>query len=304
MNDKEKQGAKHKKETSAIKTIHDIRKMRKTAGTLRAQGNTIAFVPTMGYLHEGHLSLMRKGRELADTLVASIFVNPAQFAPGEDYDAYPRDPERDAALAEKAGVDILFMPHKKDLYPEGYETYITQTHLPGHLCGRSRPTHFTGVMTIVAKLFHIVQPDYAVFGQKDYQQLAIIRKMARDLDFGIDIIGGPIVRESDGLAMSSRNKYLSPSQRQSALELYRGLEEAKKAVASGETKAAALIETVGKIISPAPETDIDYIAVCDPETLADKKIIDRPALMALAVRVGETRLIDNIILYPQVDNAG
>ena len=304
MNDKEKQGAKHKKETSAIKTIHDIRQMRKTAETLSAQGNTIAFVPTMGYLHEGHLSLMRKGRELADTLVASIFVNPAQFAPGEDYDAYPRDPERDAALAEKAGVDILFMPHKKDLYPEGYETYITQTHLPGHLCGRSRPTHFTGVMTIVAKLFHIVQPDYAVFGQKDYQQLAIIRKMARDLDFGIDIIGGPIVRESDGLAMSSRNKYLSPSQRQSALELYRGLEEAKKAVASGETKAAALIETVGKIISPAPETDIDYIAVCDPETLADKKIIDRPALMALAVRVGETRLIDNIILYPQVDNAG
>jgi len=303
LNDKEKQGAKHKKETSAIKTIHDIRQMRKTAETLRTQGNTIAFVPTMGYLHEGHLSLMRQGRKLADTLVASIFVNPAQFAPGEDYDAYPRDPERDAALAEKAGVDILFMPHKKDLYPEGYETYITQTHLPGHLCGRSRPTHFTGVMTIVAKLFNIVQPDYAVFGQKDYQQLAIIRKMARDLDFGIDIIGGPIVRESDGLAMSSRNKYLSPSQRQSALQLYRGLEEAKKAVAKGETKAAALIETVEKIIASAPETNIDYIAVCDPDTLADQKIIDRPALMALAVRVGETRLIDNIILHPQVDNA-
>jgi pantoate--beta-alanine ligase len=302
LNDKEKQGAKHKKETSAIKTIHDIRQMRKKAETLRAQGNTIAFVPTMGYLHEGHLSLMRKGRDLADTLVASIFVNPAQFAPDEDYDAYPRDPERDAALAEKAGVDILFMPHKKDLYPEDYETYITQTHLPGHLCGRSRPTHFTGVMTIVGKLFHIVQPDYAVFGQKDYQQLAIIRKMARDLDFGIDIIGGPIVRESDGLAMSSRNKYLSPSQRQSALELYRGLEEAKKAVARGETRAAALIEAAGKIIGTAPETEIEYVAVCDPETLEDRETIDRPVLMAMTVRVGDTRLIDNSLLYPQVDN--
>lgn len=278
--------------------------MRQTAENLRAQGNTIAFVPTMGYLHEGHLSLMRKGRELADILVASIFVNPAQFAPGEDYEAYPRDPERDAALAEQTGVDILFTPQKNDLYPEGYETYITQTHLPGHLCGQSRPTHFTGVMTIVAKLFHIADPNYAIFGQKDYQQLAIIRKMTRDLDFNIEIVGGPIVRESDGLAMSSRNKYLSPSQRQSALQLYRSLQEVQKLVDSGETKAAVLIETAGNIIAAAPETDIDYIAVCDPDTLADKKIIDRPALMALAVRVGQTRLIDNTILYPQVDNAG
>ncbi|MBS0013620.1 MAG: pantoate--beta-alanine ligase [Desulfobacterales bacterium] len=287
-----------------MKTIHDIRQMRQTAENLRAQGNTIAFVPTMGYLHEGHLSLMRKGRELADILVASIFVNPAQFAPGEDYEAYPRDPERDAALAEQTGVDILFTSQKNDLYPEGYETYITQTHLPGHLCGQSRPTHFTGVMTIVAKLFHIADPNYAIFGQKDYQQLAIIRKMTRDLDFNIEIVGGPIVRESDGLAMSSRNKYLSPSQRQSALQLYRSLQEVQKLVDSGETKAAVLIETAGNIIAAAPETDIDYIAVCDPDTLADKKIIDRPALMALAVRVGQTRLIDNTILYPQVDNAG
>lgn len=278
--------------------------MRQTAENLRAQGNTIAFVPTMGYLHEGHLSLMRKGRELADILVASIFVNPAQFAPGEDYEAYPRDPERDAALAEQTGVDILFTPDKNELYPEGYETYITQTHLPGYLCGKSRPTHFTGVMTIVAKLFHIADPDYAIFGQKDYQQLAIIRKMTRDLDFNIEIVGGPIVRESDGLAMSSRNKYLSPSQRTSALQLYRSLQEVQKVLDSGETKAAVLIETAGNIIAAAPETAIDYIAVCDPDTLADKKIIDRPALMALAVRVGQTRLIDNTILYPQVDNAG
>ncbi|MFW6284178.1 MAG: 4-phosphopantoate--beta-alanine ligase, partial [Desulfosalsimonas sp.] len=201
-----------------------------------------------------------------------------------------------------AGVDFLFTHRKNDLYPDGYETYITQTRLPGHLCGKSRPTHFTGVMTVVAKLFHIVQPHYAVFGEKDYQQLAIIRKMTRDLDFSTEIIGGPIVRESDGLAMSSRNKYLSPSQRQSALQIYCGLEAAKKAVAGGETRAGALIEEVRKIIGTAPETKIDYIAVCDPETLEDRETIDRPVLMAMAVRVGNTRLIDNSILYPPVDN--
>ncbi len=265
------------------------------------QGFTIAFVPTMGYLHEGHISLMEKGRQLADVLIASIFVNPAQFGPGEDYDAYPRNPQKDSALAQKAGVDVLFMPEKNQLYPEKYETYITQSNLPRFLCGLSRPTHFTGVMTIVAKLFNIVKPHYAVFGQKDYQQLAIIRKMTHDLNFDIKIVGAPIVREPDGLAMSSRNKYLSPEQRRSALALSRALAQAQQSVATGEIRASALIETAQKTITSVRETAIDYVVIGDPETLEEVSVIDRPVLMALAVKVGQTRLIDNCILSPPVD---
>jgi pantoate--beta-alanine ligase len=275
--------------------------MQKTAEKLRLRGSTIAFVPTMGYLHQGHISLMQEGRQLADTLVASIFVNPTQFGPGEDYDAYPRDPKRDAALAADAGVDILFMPEKDSLYPEKYETYITQSTLPKFLCGRSRPTHFTGVMTIVAKLFNIVKPNYAIFGQKDFQQLTIIKKMAKDLNFDIKIVGAPIIREPDGLAMSSRNKYLSHDQRKSALVLNQVLKQAQNSVARGQTSGESIVEMARKAIDSAGQTAIDYVELADPETLEKVSVIDRPILMALAVRVGQTRLIDNCILYPPVD---
>ena len=270
--------------------------MQALAEDFRRQGQTIAFVPTMGYLHDGHLSLIAAGRQMADTLVVSIFVNPAQFGPGEDYENYPRDPERDRNLAETAGTDVLFMPGKDQLYPEGYETYVTQMHLPNHLCGLSRPTHFSGVTTIVAKLFNIVKPHYAVFGKKDYQQMAIVRKMAADLNFDTQIIGAPIVRESDGLALSSRNKYLNPQQRQSALSLNRALAEAQQMVAGGETRAETIIEKAARIITAQPETEIDYVRICDPETLEDAAVVDRPVLMALAVHVGQTRLIDNTML--------
>jgi pantoate--beta-alanine ligase len=244
---------------------------------------------------------MQEGRQLADTLVASIFVNPTQFGPGEDYDAYPRDPKRDAALAADAGVDILFMPEKDSLYPEKYETYITQSTLPKFLCGRSRPTHFTGVMTIVAKLFNIVKPNYAIFGQKDFQQLTIIKKMAKDLNFDIKIVGAPIIREPDGLAMSSRNKYLSHDQRKSALVLNQVLKQAQNSVARGQTSGESIVEMARKAIDSAGQTAIDYVELADPETLEKVSVIDRPVLMALAVRVGQTRLIDNCILYPPVD---
>ncbi len=273
--------------------------MQALAEDFRRQERTIAFVPTMGYLHDGHISLLAAGRQMADILVVSIFVNPTQFGPGEDYANYPRDPERDRALAEKAGTDVLFMPEKEQLYPEGYETYVTQTHLPKHLCGLFRPTHFSGVTTIVAKLFNIVKPHYAVFGEKDYQQLAIVRKMAADLNFDTRIVGAPIVREPDGLALSSRNKYLAQQQRQSALSLNRALTEAQQMVARGETRAECIIEKAVQIITAQAQTGIDYVRICDPETLEDVAVVDRPVLMALAVHVGQTRLIDNTMLVPQ-----
>jgi pantoate--beta-alanine ligase len=264
----------------------------------RQVGQTISFVPTMGYFHEGHLALMREGRRTADSVVVSIFVNPTQFGPLEDFDAYPRNLERDLEMAEGAGVDIIFAPDRKDLYPEKYDTFIVAEKLPQHLCGLSRPGHFRGVLTIVAKLFHIVSPHTAVFGQKDYQQLAIIRKMVADLNFDIRIIGFPTVRESDGLAMSSRNINLSDSQRHSALCLYCSLFEARDAIAKGENDPRKIISSAEAMIRSRPETSIDYIRLCDPDTLDDVSLIDRPVLMALAVKVGKTRLIDNMILSP------
>ncbi|MFO7929887.1 MAG: pantoate--beta-alanine ligase [Desulfosalsimonas sp.] len=281
-----------------MKTVKDIKQMQETAEGFRQQGKSIAFVPTMGFLHEGHLSLIRQARQTADIMVVSIFVNPAQFGPGEDYESYPRDPEKDSALAQQQGTDVLFMPEKGDLYPEGYETYLYQQSLPQHLCGLSRPGHFTGVMTIVAKLFNIIKPHYAVFGEKDYQQLAIIRKMTADLNFDTHIIGAPTVREPDGLAMSSRNKYLNKRQRNSALAINRALSEAQQMTAKGETRARILIEAAVEKITASPEVSVDYVKVCDPETLEDMEVVDRPALMALAVKIGRTRLIDNAMLKP------
>lgn len=264
----------------------------------RREGKTIVFVPTMGYLHEGHLSLMREGLQHGDDLVVSIFVNPTQFGPGEDLDQYPRDLERDIELTRQEGVHAIFAPDEKEVYGPRYQTYVSLEKLPDHLCGISRPIHFKGVATVVAKLFNIVKPHIAVFGQKDFQQLIVIRQMVQDLNFDIKIVGAPIVREPDGLAMSSRNTYLTSEQRMSALSLSKSLQNARRRVENGEKDASQIIEAASELINSHPETMIDYIAVCDPETLDDVQTIQKPVLMALAVKVGTTRLIDNMILEP------
>ena len=264
----------------------------------RKTGRRIALVPTMGFLHDGHLALMQKARQEADKLVVSIFVNPTQFGPGEDFEIYPRNLERDLELSRKVGVDAAFTPQTNDFYPDGYDTFINQEKLPDHLCGLSRAGHFKGMMTIVAKLFNVVNPDIAVFGEKDFQQLAIIRRMVADLNFNIRIIGHPIVREPDGLALSSRNANLTPDQRKTALCLFAALNNAKALLAKKEYRASILIQAAEKLINAHPDTEIDYISICNPDTLVDMAVIDRPALMALAVKVGTTRLIDNMILHP------
>lgn len=279
-----------------MEVINSIDTMRARSETLRRDGQRIALVPTMGFLHEGHLSLMRIGRRQADFLVASIFVNPSQFGPHEDFDTYPRDTGRDLDLCTGEKVDVVFMPSAAALYPEGYETHINLDRLPLHLCGLSRPVFFTGVATIVGKLFNIVRPHVAVFGKKDYQQLLVIRRMVRDLDLDIEIIGAPIVREPDGLAMSSRNTYLTAEQRPAALSLHKALQQAKAQVKSGVKDARRILENAHNLITVQPETAIDYIRICDPASLDDVETIDGPVLMALAVKVGQTRLIDNAIL--------
>jgi len=283
-------------EKNNIKIITTVKEMQAYSNQLRREGKIIAFVPTMGFLHEGHLSLIKEGKKRGDCVVMSIFVNPTQFGPGEDFEAYPRDFERDCSLAQSAGTDIIFAPGKKELYSSEYQTYIQLEKLPNHLCGISRPVHFRGVATVVTKLFNIVKPHIAIFGKKDYQQLMVIRQMVSDLNFDIEIIGAPIVRENDGLAMSSRNTYLTPEQRKSALSLYKSLQKAEELVKSGISNAKQIIDAVTELISSYPETSIDYISICDPETLADMNTIDKPALMALAVKVGKTRLIDNKVL--------
>ncbi len=265
---------------------------------MRCFDKTIAFVPTMGYLHEGHLSLLREGKKIGDCLVVSIFVNPVQFAPGEDFENYPRDLQRDLELARKNGADVVFTPDDKELYSNDYQTYVNLKELPNHLCGISRPTFFSGVATVVTKLFNIIKPHFAVFGQKDYQQLIIIRQMVCDLNFDIEIIGAETIREHDGLAMSSRNVYLTSGQRNSALCLYKSLQKAQALLSSGINDSKKIIASASEIIKSGTNTEIDYIAICDPKTLIDMKKIDGQALMALAVKVGETRLIDNAILNP------
>ena len=272
--------------------------MQKHSERLRSLGKTVAFVPTMGFFHEGHLSLIRQGRKLGDDLIVSIFVNPAQFAPGEDFESYPRDLERDLELAKEEGADVIFSPDEKELYSKGFQTYVNLEKLPNHLCGLSRPIFLKGVATVVTKLFNVVKPHIAIFGQKDYQQLVVLRRMVQDLNFDIEIVGSPTVREPDGLAMSSRNSYLTPEQRMNALCLYKSLIKAKTLIETGINDAARIIGEASKLIRSHQETEIDYIAISDPETLDDLKTIDRPALMALAVKVGKTRLIDNMLLNP------
>jgi len=286
---------------SGIEIINTIKEMQRYSDLARQERKTVAFVPTMGFLHEGHLSLMKKGRELADILVVSIFVNPAQFGPKEDLATYPRNIERDLELLIKENVDIAFIPDGKEIYPDGYQTYVELNNLPNHLCGLSRPVFFRGVATVVSKLFNIVKPHFAVFGQKDFQQLLIIKQMVKDLNLDIEIIGAPIVREKDGLAMSSRNSYLNPEQRIHALLLYKALKKAGEILKNGVRDSSKIIEEAISLIRSCPDASIDYIKICDPETLEDIKMIEKPALMALAVKVGTTRLIDNMILTAQVD---
>lgn len=263
---------------------------------LKRAGKTIGFVPTMGFLHDGHLSLMHLAREQCDVLVVSIFVNPTQFGPNEDLDAYPRDFERDEMRCEKAGVDVVFYPEPSTMYADDASVWVDEESLSGVLCGASRRGHFRGVCTVVAKLFNLVQPDLAVFGEKDAQQLRIIERMVRDLSFPVRILRGPIVRESDGLAMSSRNKYLSHAQRKNALCLRRSLEQVRLSFVAGERSVAVLLGGIREEIESVPGTEIDYIQFVDDVTLRAVDVLETRVLVALAVRFGATRLIDNIVL--------
>lgn len=272
--------------------------MQARADLLGRSGKTTAFVPTMGFLHEGHLSLLRLGRQQADELVLSIFVNPAQFGPNEDLSTYPRSLDRDLELAEQEGVDAVFVPTDETLYPGDYQTWVELKKLPHHLCGLSRPVFFKGITTVVTQLFNIVKPQVAVFGEKDFQQLAIIRQMVKDLKFDIEIIGGPIVREKDGLAMSSRNAYLQDHMRPAALSLSRALQHATELVSHKVFDAKQIFREATAIISEFHEITIDYISICDPETLEEVELITGPTLMAIAVGLGKIRLIDNTVLVP------
>lgn len=268
--------------------IHTIKNIRKS-------GQTIGFVPTMGYLHEGHVSLMRRARQENDVVIVSVFVNPTQFGPNEDLDAYPRDSQRDQDLMEAEKVDMAFFPDVAQLYPEGFTTYVeVQGSMTGVLCGASRPSHFRGVTTIVAKLFHLAAPDRAYFGQKDAQQVAVIEQMVQDLDFDIQVVICPTVREPDGLAMSSRNSYLSSRHRADAVVLSQALFEAQELIANGERRAGTVIRQIEARIHAVQDAVIDYVALVDARTLVDVETLSGEILIAVAVKLGDTRLIDNI----------
>ncbi|MCP2605338.1 pantoate--beta-alanine ligase [Candidatus Aminicenantes bacterium AH-873-B07] len=279
-----------------MKTVESIKEMKKIVRDLKRKNEIIGFVPTMGYLHEGHLSLIRESVKKANKTIVSIFVNPTQFGPSEDYNRYPRDIERDKRLLEIEKVDYLFYPCVEEMYPKGYKTYVETTHLQDKLCGRSRPGHFRGVCTVVLKLFNIVQPDIAFFGQKDAQQAIIIKRMVKDLNLDVKIEVMPIIREKDGLAMSSRNTYLNPEERKSATVLYRSLQLAKKLIEKGERNSELIISKMKELIEAEPFSKIDYIEIVDLEELNPIKEIKNEALIALAVYIGNTRLIDNIIV--------
>ena len=263
---------------------------------IKQRGETICLVPTMGYLHKGHLDLMRMGKTLADHLVISIFVNPTQFGLGEDLAKYPRDLENDRKLSDGVGVECIFFPDAQEMYPQGYATYVNVDGFSGKLCGKARPTHFRGVTTVVAKLFNIIEPDVAVFGQKDYQQLTVIKRMVDDLNMNVKIVAHPTVREEDGLAMSSRNKYLNSEQRKNALVLSKSLYKAHELVKRGENDASKITQMAFDMISSTPGAVIDYVEIVHPDTLECIDHIKTKAIMALAVKIGNTRLIDNMEL--------
>lgn len=286
-----------------MEVVETVEHMRAKTKGFRSAGHTVALVPTMGFLHEGHLELMRIGKQHGSKLVISIFVNPTQFGPTEDFDAYPRDTAGDLAKAREVGVDVVFMPSVREMYTGHFQTTVQVESVTKHLCGISRPGHFDGVTTVVAKLFNIIEPDLAVFGEKDYQQLTVIRRMVMDLNMDIRIIGAPTYREPDGLAMSSRNSYLSPEERESAMCLNESLDLAEKMVREGENDAAVIKNAVESLISRYPFTAIDYVSLCNPETLEDIATLEQETLLALAVRVGKTRLIDNCVLRKAADTA-
>lgn len=278
-----------------MKIIRSIKEIKKELARYKKQGCTVGFVPTMGYLHEGHLSLIRQARNEADVVVVSIFVNPTQFGPKEDYRKYPRDLKSDLNLCRNAGVDYLFAPAAISIYPREYSTYVSVEGLTENLCGRFRPGHFRGVTTVVTKLFNIVRPDIAYFGQKDTQQAIVIKRMVRDLNMDIRIKVMPIVREKDGLAMSSRNVYLSSDERKRAAMIYRSLQEARDLIKLSKKDARDIKLKMRKILSSVA-TKIDYVSIVDPETLRDVNTIKGRVLIALAVWIGKTRLIDNIVV--------
>ena len=265
----------------------------------KKKGKTVTLVPTMGFLHRGHLSLMEEAKKLGDIVVVSIFVNPTQFAPNEDLEKYPRDFKGDEEKCKNVGVDIIFYPTPENMYPDMYQTYIDVLNVTKNLCGASRPLHFRGVTTVVAKLFNIVLPDFAFFGEKDFQQLVVIKRMVEDLNFPVKVIGCPIVREEDGLAMSSRNKYLNAEERKSALCLSKAVKKVEEFFKKGENKSSELLAEAARIIKAEPYTSIDYLKIVDMESMEDVELVERNSLFALAVKVGETRLIDNIKLIAE-----
>jgi len=277
-----------------MEVLKTIKEMKAFSAQAQRVGKTIAFVPTMGFFHEGHLSLMREGRRRGDLLIVSLFVNPTQFAPHEDLENYPRNFERDRQMAEEVGVDILFAPEVEEMYPPDHQTYVQVEKVTQNLCGKSRPTHFRGVTTVVMMLFEIVTPHVAIFGEKDYQQLVTIRQMARDLHMGVEVVGMPTVREADGLAMSSRNTYLLPEERKAALSLSRSLQRAKELLQKGE-QGSRILDEMKKILQSEPLVRTDYIQLCDAYTLEEVDRIEGDVVVALAAYLGKTRLIDNLV---------
>jgi len=282
-----------------MRIVSNIAETRAAGRELRAEGRSIGLVPTMGALHAGHISLVRAAREQCDAVVVSIFVNPAQFGPNEDFAKYPRTWDADCALLESEGVDLIFAPDAAEMYPEEASTFVDVEGVSDRLDGVSRPGHFRGVSTVVAKLFHIVDPDRAFFGQKDAAQVAVLRRMVRDLHFGLGLVVCPTVREVDGLALSSRNRYLSPEERRQALVLNRALRRVGERVAQGVLDAPTLIDDALSILGDEPNVQVDYYRIVDPATLEDVADVRKGALAAIAAVVGTTRLIDNLVIAPQ-----
>ena len=275
---------------------YTVKDVREQINKWKRQGLSIGYVPTMGYLHEGHRSLIEAARANNDKVVVSIFVNPMQFAPSEDLDSYPRDLEKDAKMCNDAGVDLIFHPEPSEIYNDGFCSYVDMNGLTTELCGKTRPTHFRGVQTVVLKFFNIIKPDRAYFGQKDAQQLAVIKRMVADLNVDVEIIGCPIIRESDGLAKSSRNTYLNPDERKAALILNKSLKLGRELIESGETDSKAVIKAISDNINTEPLAKIDYVNVVDFSTITPVDKIGKAVLVAIAVYIGKTRLIDNFII--------
>ncbi len=279
-----------------MKIVETVAEVRAQVREWRQQGLSVGLVPTMGYLHEGHQSLIDRAVAENDRVVVSVFVNPMQFGVGEDLESYPRDMDRDAAICEKAGASLIFHPEPSEMYPGDFSSFVDMSTLTGGLCGKTRPVHFRGVCTVVSKLFNIVTPDRAYFGQKDAQQLAVIRHMVNDLSYGIEIVGCPIVREEDGLAKSSRNTYLNPEERQAALVLSRSLSKGRELLEAGEKDASKIRQVIVDELEAEPLAKIDYVEVVDWNTLEAVETADKPVLVAIAVYIGKTRLIDNFCM--------